>query len=47
MYNEVNKIRFKTSVVRPSLCYYSDAYILVKGTVTVVQEIAEAPYNAN
>ena len=47
MYNEVNQIRFKTSVLRPSLCYYSDAYILVKGTVAVVQEIAEAPYNAN
>ena len=47
MYNEVNQIRFKTSVLRPSLCYYSDAYILVKGTVAVLQEIAEAPYNAN
>ena len=47
MYNEVNQIRSKTSVLRPSLCYYSDAYILVKGTVAVLQEIAEAPYNAN
>ena len=47
MYNDVNQIRFKTSVLRPSLCYYSDAYILVKGTVAVLQEIAEAPYNAN
>ena len=29
------KIRFKTSMLRPSLCDYSDAYILVKGNITV------------
>ena len=27
-YNEDNQIRFKTSVLRSSLCDYSDAYIL-------------------
>ena len=34
MYDNSN-IRFKTSMVRSSLCDYSDAYILVKGNVTV------------
>ena len=32
----VNKeIRIKTSVVRSDLCDFSDAYIIVKGTITV------------
>ena len=34
-YNTNNQIRFKTSMLRTSLCDYSDAYILVKGTITV------------
>ena len=34
-YNENKSIRFKTPVSRSSLCDYSDAYILVKGTITV------------
>ena len=34
-YNENKSIRFKTSMLRSSLCDYSDAYILVKGTITV------------
>ena len=36
-YNEHNQIRFKTSMLRSSLCDYSDAYILVKGTITLQQ----------
>ena len=32
----VNKnIRFKTSMLRSDICDYSDAYIVVKGTITV------------
>ena len=32
----VNKnIKFKTSMSRSNLCYYSDACIVVKGTITV------------
>ena len=46
-YNEDNQIRFKTSVLRSSLCDYSDAYILVKGTVTYGEAPAAAPSNAN
>ena len=33
-YNNSN-IRFKISMVRSNLCYYSDAYILVRGTIAV------------
>ena len=34
-YNENKSIRFKTPMLRSSLCGYSHAYILVKGTNTV------------
>ena len=34
-YNENKSIRFKTPMLRSSLCDYSDAYILVKGTAMV------------
>ena len=34
-YNENKSIRFKTAMLRSNLCDYSDAYILVKGTITV------------
>ena len=29
------EIRFKTTMLRSSLCDYADAYILVKGTITI------------
>ena len=34
-FNTNKQIRFKTSMLRSDLCDYSDAYIVVKGTVTV------------
>ena len=34
-YNINKSIRFKTPMLRSNLCDYSDAYILVKGTITV------------
>ena len=34
-YNENKSIRFKTPMLRSNLCDYSDAYILVKGTITI------------
>ena len=34
-YNENKSIRFKTPMLRSNVCDYSDAYILVKGTITV------------
>ena len=39
-------IRFKTSMLRSSLCDYSDAYILVKGNITV-NNTAAAGADAN
>ena len=30
-----SNIRFKATTIRPSLCDYSDTYILVKGTIAV------------
>ena len=35
LYSPKKQIRFKTSMLRSSLCDYSDAYILVKGNITV------------
>ena len=34
-YSPNKQIRFKTAMLRSSLCDYSDAYILVKGNITV------------
>ena len=34
-YNTNSQIKFKTKMLKSSLCDYSDAYILVKGTVTL------------
>ena len=45
-YIENNEIRFKTSLLLSSTCNYSDAYILVKGTITVEKETQAAPNNA-
>ena len=41
-YNVNKEIRIKTSMLRSDLCDYSDAYIVVKGTITVTD-----PNNAN
>ena len=41
-YNKDSQIKFKTSMLKSSLYDYSDAYILVKGTIT----IAPAPTTA-
>ena len=34
-YNVNSQIKFKTTMLKFSLCDYSDAYILVKGTITI------------
>ena len=36
-YNVNKEIKIKTSMLRSDLCDYSDAYIVVKGTITVVR----------
>ena len=35
-YNLSKKIRFITSMLRSDLCDFSDTYIVVKGTITVI-----------
>ena len=36
-YNFNKAIRIKTSMLRSDLCNFNDAYIVVKGTITVVR----------
>ena len=36
MYNTNSQIKFKASMLKSNFCDYSDAYILVKGDITVV-----------
>ena len=49
-YNVSKEIRIKTSMLRSDLCDFSDAYIVVKGTITVTKKTFtandfEAPNN--
>ena len=37
-----NSIKFKTTMLRSNLCDYADAYILVKGTITITGAGADA-----
>ena len=41
-YNANSQIKFKTTMLRSSLCDYSDAYILVKGKIKIKGEGADA-----
>ena len=41
-YNVNSQIKFKTTMLKSSLCDYSDAYILVKGTITITGAGADA-----
>ena len=41
MYNTHSEIKFKTSMLISSFCDYSDAYILVSGTITVTTIAAD------
>ena len=45
-YNVDSQIKFKTTMLKSSLCDYSDAYILVMGTITV-NDTAAADADAN
>ena len=45
-YNVNSQIKFKTTMLKSSLCNYSDAYILVKGAITV-NNSATADADAN
>ena len=41
-YNVNSQIKFKTTMLKSSLCDYSDAYILVKGKITIIGRGADA-----
>ena len=44
-YNTSKPIRFKTSMLRSDLCDYSDAYVWVKGTITVTDPNSNANFD--
>ena len=48
-YNADSQIKFKAGMLKSSLCDYNDAYILVKGTIAVINTAAvnADAYNAN
>ena len=48
-YNADSQIKFKTAMLKSRLCDYNDAYILVKGTITIINTAAANAdaYNAN
>ena len=41
VYNVNSQIKFKTSMLKSSLCDYSDAYILVQGTISINNTAAQ------
>ena len=41
IYNACSSIRFKISMLKSSLCDYNDAYIPVKGTITITRTGAD------
>ena len=41
-YNVNSQIKFKTTMLKSSLCDYSDAYILAKGKITIIGRGADA-----
>ena len=41
-YNVNNQIKFKTTMLKSSLCDYSDAHILVMGTISVNNAVVTA-----
>ena len=43
VYNINSDFRFKTTMLKSSLCDYSDTYILVKGTIIITEAGADAP----
>ena len=43
VYNTKSNNRFKTSMLKSGLCDYSDAYILVKGRITVTEDAGPKP----
>ena len=38
--NEANEIIYNTEILRSNLCDYNDAYVLVRGDITVIAALA-------
>ena len=36
-YDVADQTKFETTMLKSSLCYYSDAYILVRGTIRITR----------
>ena len=47
MYNTNNQNKFKTSMFKSSLCDYSDAYLLVKRTISIAAQAGDNPNNGD
>ena len=45
--NQISQIKSKTSVLKLSLCDYSDTYIFVKGTISIKAEARNNPNNGD
>ena len=46
-YSPNKQLKFKTSMLRSSLCNYKDAYILVKGNITINNTVADGAAAGN
>ena len=44
-YNPGKQIRFKISMLRPDLCDFSDAYVVVKGFMLEIQTVMRVTKN--
>ena len=46
-YNTNSQIKFETLMLKSSLCDYSDAYILVTGTISIAAQAGDNPNNGD
>ena len=45
IYNKDSQIKFKSQMLKASLCDYSDAYLLVKGAISIAPQARENSSN--
>ena len=46
-YNKDSQIKLKASMLKSSVCYYSDAYIIFKGTVSIKSQAGDIANNGD
>ena len=46
-YNKDSQIKLKASMLKSSVCYYSDAYLLFKGTISIESQAGDIPNNGD